>query len=79
MIPELEEHAETQNSDNVDTRCDQHGSDEETTIMFAHQPRPFRGLIFLHMVPFTGNCGVKIPLSVTHTPFSWLCFFWIMT
>jgi hypothetical protein len=75
MIPELEEHAERHNSDNVDTRRDQYGSDEETTIMFAHQPCPFRGLIFLHVVPFTGDCRVKIPLSVTHTPFHGYVFF----
>jgi hypothetical protein len=51
MIPKMEERDEVENSDAVDTRSDQSGSDEKKfQPRLPHQPRPFRGLTtFLHI------------------------------
>jgi hypothetical protein len=36
-----------------------------------HQPRPLHVLtdICPQIFPFTGDCGIKVPLPVTETPF----------
>jgi hypothetical protein len=77
MIPKLEECAEIENSDAVDTRSDQSGSNEEiptmcpasaTSISWTYDISP-------DIFPFTGDCGIIIPLSVVDIPFLWRTFF----
>ena len=75
-IPKLEKYAGKENSDAVDTRSDQSGSAEETPTMCASSST----FLDLHdncpnIFPFTGGCGIRIPLPVTDTPFSWLKVF----
>jgi hypothetical protein len=77
MIPKLEECARVENSDAVYTRSDQSEMKKKFQPSLPHQPHAFRGLKdnSPHIFQFTSDCGIKIPLTVMDTPFSWLkCF-----
>jgi hypothetical protein len=79
MIPEVDEHNNIENSDNVGKQSDQSGSDEIPTMSaISATPILLSCDMSPQIVPCTGDCKVKIPLTVKDIPFLWLKVFWMM-